>query len=115
MGAHPTQPGRLSGTEVRLAEQYVSVLDFVSRCAQAIDSGDWFYLHDKAGQLEDAAGRLAKLTGETWQEIGAGKPRPRAEAFRAAVASFGRHYRAARLLHPTEPHQNAEGGGRDVA
>ena len=103
MGAHPTQPGRWSDAEVRLAEQYVSVLDFVSRCAQAIDGGDWFYLHDKAGQLEDAASRLAKITGETWQEIRAGKPPPRTEAMRAAVAWFGRHYRAARLLHPDQP------------
>jgi hypothetical protein len=113
MGAHPTQPGRLTDTEVRLAEQYVSVLDYVSRCAQAIDGGDWFYLHDKASQLEDAAARLAKITGETWQEIRAGKPRPRTQAMRAAVAWFGRHYRAARLLHPAEPRR--EGGGPDVA
>jgi hypothetical protein len=113
MGAHPTQPARLTDAEVRLAEQYVSVLDFVSRCAQAIDGGDWFYLYDKAGQLEDAAGRLAKIAGETWQEISAGKPRPRTEAMRTAVAWFGRHYRAARLLHPAEPHR--QGGGPDVA
>jgi len=113
MAAHSTQPGRLTDVEVRLAEQYVSVLDFVSRCAQAIDAGDWFYLYDKAGQLEDAAGRLARITGETWQEIRAGKPRPRTEAIRAAVAWFGRHYRAARLLHPAEPHR--ERGGPDVA
>src|SRR5512132_789061 len=113
MGVHPTQPGRLTDAEVRLAEQYVSVLDFVSRCALAIERGDWFYLHDKAGQLEDAAGRLAKITGETWQEIRAGKPRPRTEVVRAAVAWFGRHYRAARLLHPTE--QRRQGGGPDVA
>ena len=108
MGAHPTQPPRLTDAEVRLAEQYLSVLDFVSRCAQAIDAGDWFYLHHKASQLEDAAGRLAKITGETWQEISAGKPRPRTEAMHAAVAWFGRHYRAARLLHPARPPQ---GGG----
>jgi hypothetical protein len=108
MGAHPTQPGRLTDAEVRLAEQYVSVLDFVSRCAQAIDTGNWHYLHDKASQLADAAGRLATITGQTWQEISAGKPRPRTQAIRAAVAWFGRHYRAARLLHPVEPH--CEGG-----
>ena len=113
MGAHPIQPGRLTDVEVRLAEQYVSVLDFVSRCAQAIDAGDWFYLYDKAGQLEDAAGRLARITGETWQEIRAGKPLPRTEAIRAAVAYFGRHCRAARLLHPAEP--QPERGGPDVA
>src|SRR5215218_6549713 len=113
MAAHPSQPPGLTDAEVRLAEAYVSVLDFVSRCAQAIDGGDWFYLYDKAGQLEEAASRLAKVTGETWQEIRAGKPRPRTEAIGAAVAWFGRHYRAARLLHPAEPHR--EGGGPDVA
>ena len=31
---------KLTSTEVRLAEQYVWVLDFVSRCAQAVDHGD---------------------------------------------------------------------------
>jgi hypothetical protein len=73
---------RLTTTEVRLVEQYVSVLDYLSRCAQAIDHGDWFYLHDKAGH---APGR------------------PRVQAVRAAVAWFGCHYRAARLLHPDQP------------
>ena len=29
--------------------------------------------------------------------------RPRKQAVRAAVAWFGRHYRAARLLHPLDP------------
>ena len=106
----PTERGKLTNTEVRLAEQYVSVLDFVSRCAQAIDHGDWFYLYDKASELEDVAGRLARVAGQTWDEISAGKPRPRPEAMRAAVAHFGRHYRAARLLHPSEP--GREGGER---
>ncbi len=106
----PTQHSRLTTAERRLAEQYVSVLDFVSRCAQAIDAGDWFYLYDKASQLEDAASRLTDIAGETWREITAGKREPRTEAMRAAVAQFGRHYRAARLLHPVE--QGREGGER---
>jgi hypothetical protein len=100
--------GQLTSTEVRLAEQYVSVLDFISRCALAIDRGDWFYLYDKASQLEDAAGRLARIAGETWQDISAGTPRPCKAAVGAAVAHYGRHYRAARLLHPARP---SEGGG----
>ena len=96
-------PDRLTPTEVRLAEQYAWVLDFVSRCAQAVDHGDWFYLYDKASQLEDAAGRLARVAGEAWQQVSAGKPPPRTQAMRAAVAWYGRHYRAGRLLHPVEP------------
>ena len=110
MAAEADERGKLTDAEIRLAEQYVSVLDFVSRCAQAIDHGDWSYLYDKASELEHAAGRLAKVAGETWQETDAGKPRPRKDAVRAAVADYGRYYRAARLLHPLEP--GREGGER---
>src|SRR6266545_3706759 len=108
MGTPPIHPRRLSDVKVRLAEAYVSVLDFVSRCAQAIDAGNWQYLRDKARQLEYAAERLTDIATETWKEIDAGGPWPRTEAVRAAVAHYGRHYRAARLLHPAEPHR--EGG-----
>jgi len=97
----------LTDTEVRVAEQYVSVLDFVSRCAQAIDEGNWYYLKDKASQLAYAAERLVEVAGQAYEAAQAGK-RPRAEAVCEAVAWFGRHYRAARLLHPAEPRR--EGG-----
>jgi hypothetical protein len=90
---------RLTTTEARLVEQYVSVLDYVSRCAQAIDHGDWFYLHDKAGHLADQAQRLSAIARQAYDA----PRRPRKEAVRAAVAWFGRHYRAARLLHPDPP------------
>jgi len=89
----------LTTTETRLAEQYVSVLDYVSRCAQAIDHGDWFYLHDKAGHLADQAQRLSAIAREAYDA----PRRPRVQAVRAAVAWFGRHYRAGRLLHPDQP------------
>ncbi|SRR6266511_3744522 len=90
--------GRLTAAESRLVGRYVQVLDSVSRCAQAVDHGDWSSLAAKPRQLEDTAGRLSEAA---WQQTGAG--RPRAQATRAAVAWFGRHYRAGRLLHPTEP------------
>ena len=90
---------RLTTTEARLVEQYVSVLDYVSRCAQAIDHGDWFYLHDKAGHLADQAQRLCAIARQAYD----GPRRPRKEAVRAAAAWFGRHYWAARLLHPDQP------------
>jgi hypothetical protein len=89
----------LTTIEARLVEQYVSVLDYVSRCAQAIDGGDWFYLHDKAGALADQAQRLSAIAREAYDA----PRRPRVPAVRAAVAWFGRHYRAARLLHPDPP------------
>jgi hypothetical protein len=92
---------RLSTTEARLVEQYVSVLDYLSRCAQAIDGGDWYYLADKAAALAHHAQRLAKITGEIEQtgRHSGHWPAP----IRAAVAHHGRHYRAARLLHPDQP------------
>jgi hypothetical protein len=96
----------LTTTETRLVEQYVSVLDYVSRCAQAIEGGDWFYLYDKAGALADQAERLAVIAREAYDA----PRRPRRPGVRAAVAWFGRHYRAARLLHPPEPDPHA--GGR---
>ena len=90
---------RLTTTEARLVEQYVSVPDYVSRCAQAIDGGDWFYLHDKAGSLADQAQRLSAIAREAYDA----PRRPRKEVVRAAVAWLGHHYRAARLLHPDPP------------
>src|SRR6266511_2509716 len=95
-----TAPTNPTDAEIRLVEQYVRVLDFISRCAQAIDHGDWFYLHDKAAQLEDVAGGLSRVAGETWEQV------------RAEVAHQGRHYRAGRLLHPTDPEPTPPGGGR---
>ena len=89
----------LTPTEVRLVEQYVSVLDYVSRCAQAIEHGDWFYLYDKAGTLAEEAARLAQLARQAYDA----PRRPRKQPVRLAVAWFGRHYRAGRLLHPLDP------------
>ncbi len=94
----------LTDTEERLAEQYVRVLDFVSRCAQALDEGNWHYLWAKAGQLADAAQQLDTVATQAWTATQAGE-RPRRDAVRTAVAHYGRHYRAGRLLHP-------QGGGR---
>ena len=83
--------------EIRVAEQYISVLDFVSRCAQAIEEDSFRYLEDKAAQLRYAAGRLEAVLGD----LGDQSPL-RPGAVRAAVAHYGRFYRACRLLHPEE-------------
>jgi hypothetical protein len=90
---------RLTPTELRLVEQYVWVLDFMSRCAQGVDRGDWFYLYDKAGELASAAHRLTQTAHEGYEASTQGHG-PRPQAVGAAVAYQGRHYRAGRLLHP---------------
>jgi hypothetical protein len=41
----------LTDTETRLVEDYLWVIDLVSRCAQGLDGGDWYYLADKAQDL----------------------------------------------------------------
>jgi hypothetical protein len=107
-----TAPTGPTDAEIRLVEGYVRVLDFVSRCAQAIDAGDWFYLLGKTAQLQNAADGLARVAGQTWQEIDAGGPRPRPEVVAAEVAYHGRHYRAGRLLHPIDPEPTPLGGER---
>jgi hypothetical protein len=91
---------QLATSEARLVEQYVSVLDYVSRCAQAIDHGDWFYLYDKSAELALRTERLAELAGEFWRSIERQRRLPRRGTIAAAMAWQGRHYRAGRLLHP---------------
>jgi hypothetical protein len=93
---------RLTTSEARLVEQYVSVLDYVSRCAQAVASNDWFYLCDKSAELAVRAERLAEVAGEFWRSIEQQRRLPRRGAVVAAVAWQGRHCRAARLLHPLD-------------
>jgi hypothetical protein len=92
----------LTDTETRLVEDYLWVIDLVSRCAQGLDGGDWYYLADKAQDLARRAERLAEVADQIAQAIRDHRsgPRPRMEAVRAAVAFRGRHYRAGRLLHP---------------
>jgi hypothetical protein len=97
----------LTTTETRLVERYVWVLDLVSRCAQGIDGGDWYYLADKASDLAAKAERLAEVAGEVAQAVRDGRRRPRTQVVRAAVALHGRHYRAGRLLHPVRDQKGA--------
>jgi hypothetical protein len=93
--ARSAEQTRWTQDEIRVAEAYVSVLDFVSRCAQAVDEENPYYLWDKAGQLRSAADRLCEVLAES-----DGRPQLRPGALAALVARHGRHYRACRLLHP---------------
>jgi hypothetical protein len=84
----------LTPQEERIVDRYVSVLDFLSRCAQAIDEGTTSYLWDKTGQLLGAVQRLKEELDQS-----GGKPRVRREVVATAVRQHARHYRAGRLLH----------------
>jgi hypothetical protein len=106
----PPADGGLTPAELRLVEQYVGVLDYLSRCALGIDRGDWFYLCDKAGELARAAWRLSQTARTAYQASTQGHG-PRSEAVAAAVAWQGRTYRAGRLLHPADPGRR-DGEGR---
>jgi hypothetical protein len=85
----------LTPAEGRIVDRYVSVLDFLSRCAQAIDDGNTYYLWDKTGQLKGAVEGLHDELGRA-----NGKPKVRRDVLAAAVRYHARHYRAGRLLHP---------------
>jgi hypothetical protein len=89
----------LTSDELRLVEEYLWVLDFVSRCTLGVDRADWFYLYDKASELQRATGQLAEVAQQAYQ---ASTQDPRPEAIRDAVVYHGRHYRAGRLLHPQQ-------------
>src|SRR5688500_14313532 len=91
----------LTNPEIRLVEQYVGVLDYLSRCAQAIDADDWWYLVAKTAELQRRVVWLQEAADELWQAIDRGH-QPRRGTIAAAVAAQGRHYRAGRLLHPTD-------------
>ena len=101
---------RLTDTQMRLVERYVSVLDYLSRCAQAVDTDDWFYLLDKARQLEYAAEQLTDVAQQLWNAVQQGQRPPRG-LIGAEVAVHARHYRAGRLLHPAGPRRRG-GAGR---
>lgn len=98
-------PTGFTDDEVQISEAYICVLDFVSRCALAVDEDNFYYLWDKVGQLESAAKRLHEILGES-----KGRPRVRAGVVHRAVAAHGRYYDACRLLHP--PSNAGHEGGR---
>jgi hypothetical protein len=87
---------RLTPDEERIVNRYLSVIDFMSRCAQAVDEENTYYLWDKSAQLLGAVEGLKQELDRS-----GGKPRlTRNGAMVAAIRYHGRHYRAGRLLHP---------------
>jgi hypothetical protein len=86
----------LTPTEGKLAQTYVETMDFVSRCAQALEDGDWNYLADKACQLRNAANALEAAADIAKEE----KPAPRTAAVLSAVTTRGGSYLAIERLHP---------------
>ena len=70
----------LTPTELRLVERYVWVLDLMSRCAQGLDHGDWYYLADKAGDLERRAAAFAEVAAEIAHAVRDGHRGPRVKA-----------------------------------
>jgi hypothetical protein len=105
---------KLTSPELRIAEAYTSVLDYVSRLALAVDKDDWFYLGDKAAEMEY---RLQQLRDAAFDGHNA-TPEPRGAAVRAWVADRCRRagFRAGELLHPVEDSAEHDAQiARDVA
>ena len=92
---------QLRGMELRIAEDMVTVLDYVSRVKQGVDGGEWHYVLDKAAELARAAQRLSDAAGYEIEERQT-KPRQAARpaVVKAAVTTWARHYSAGRALYP---------------
>ena len=75
----------LTPAEGKLAQAYVETMDFVSRCAQALEDGNWDYLADKACQLRNRAIELERAA----DAAKAASPQPRAAAVLSAVTALG--------------------------
>jgi hypothetical protein len=105
---------QLTSPERRITEAYAYVLDYVSRLALAVDNGDWFYLADKAAEMEYRVQQLrdAAIDGHK------ATPEPDAAAVRAWVAerSLRAGFRAGELLHPIQDDAECQAAiVRDVA
>src|SRR6266536_3563694 len=112
-----TTPAAPTDPEIRLVEQYVRVLDFVSRCAQAIDTGNWHYLWAKTAQLEDAAGWLGSPTRPGSRSAPAGRgPAPRSSVPRSPTrAATTWPVGCCTLPTPGPPRQGVSGHDRPAA
>jgi hypothetical protein len=96
--------------ETGTAEAWLTVLDYVSRVAQAVEGGDWYYLVDKSDALERA---VRALRGRVWdddtnsldvEDPHTGRPL-RGEAVMEVVRHNAGLYRASRALYPPETRQ----------
>ena len=85
--------------ELRIAERYLWVLDYVSRCADAVRGGDWDELDDAAQSLARRAGQLAEAARDR-HDRSAG---PRPHVVVGMVAERNSDSEAAALLHPYRP------------
>ncbi|MEV7805079.1 hypothetical protein AB0O28_19220 [Microbispora sp. NPDC088329] len=82
----------LNPREMRIAEETVSAIDFMSRMIGAIEDGNWRYAADKLGQLDRTLETLSKqLARKDYQAAGPGVA--------AYVARESQHYRIGRALY----------------
>lgn len=96
-----------TATETRLAEDVISVLDFVGRMIQGVDGGNWHYAADKTRQLAGAVGRLEAHLDDLVDRPA--RVRTVRTAFVAAgIQASARYHRVARLLYPTDPSPTRE-------
>lgn len=87
--------------EVRIAEETVSAIDYMSRLLGAIETGNWCYASDKADQLMRTINNLAGHLDLTGPADG--------QAVAAYVAEHSQHYRIGRALYgvASQPPQGA--------
>lgn len=95
----------MSDRTQHVAEDLASIVDYLSRVMQAVEEGNVHYLHDKAGQLANAARRLQldlsapPKQGEYTLPV---DPNVRFDPARVQqlVQRYASHYRTGRELYP---------------
>lgn len=90
--------------EQRLAERYLRVLDYVSRCADAVRQGNWAELRNAAQSLARRAEQLAEAAHDR-HDSGI---EPRAHVVVSRVAKHS-GYEAVTAVHSYRPGMRAQG------
>ncbi|MCK2243685.1 MULTISPECIES: hypothetical protein [unclassified Crossiella] len=92
---------QLRGDEIRVAEDFVELIDYLSRIEAGISRGDWFYTRSKLPDLIRAADNLREvLSTSDGTEFEAPDARP--PFVMVAIRQWAQRYRLGRAIwHPT--------------
>ena len=96
---HLLQPNPL---ETRLAEQFTTVLDLVSRCVQGVENANPQYLWEKSGSLMEASASLYRTLSRPGRPQRFQRPDVNPEVVHLLTQVFAQDHSAGRLLFPAE-------------
>ncbi|GAA2779168.1 hypothetical protein [Crossiella cryophila] len=90
---------QLRGEEARVAEDFVELLDYLSRIEAGISRGDWTYTRSRLPGLIRAATNLTEVLS-TPDGAELEEPDARPEFVMAAISQWSQRYRLGRAAYP---------------